>query len=309
MTTDRSSARPWAAAIVGATAAVALTACIPDLPPPALDPAPPSGAEIDRHPPRAEPYDMAGHDQRGTGRAIMLRVPHTPDPQEPTSITLEKARVYVRVGDSGPITVTTRDTEGAVIDSWMAPDPLGSAEDPRGEEARYGVPFSPELFLVEITDVRTGASVAVKLDEVIRNHCEAEPTDNICRDVDLRTDVGLDDYGVRTGVVGESISVPVHVTVTNDGTDWASAAGAMFVFGILDGVEVSTADPAAFPGVVLEPTQRAAYDPTYDVTCRTAGTHRVFIGAEFHDPTREAVDSDPTDNRWNTWFDVTCTDP
>lgn len=288
-----------------AAAAVALTACFPD-PPPVVDPPPPPGTGIDRNPPGAEPYDMAGNDQRGTGRAIMLRVPHTPDPQEPTSVTLEKTRVYVRRGDSGPITVTTRDDQGAVIDTWMAPDPLGSAEDPRGEEARYGVPFSPELRLVEITDVRSGGSVTVKLDEVIRDHCLAEPTDTICRDIDLRAEAGLDDYSVRTGAVGEAIPVAVHVGVTNAGTDWADVQGSMFVFGILDGVEFTTADATTFAPGVLDPGATARFDLAYTVTCRTAGTHRVFVGAEFWDPTREAVDGDPASDRWNTWFDVTC---
>ncbi len=309
MNTDLISRRFRAAALLAAgLATLALTACIPDPPVIGADPPPPSGHDVDRNPPQAEPYDMAGNDLRGTGRAIMMRVPHTPDPQEPTSITLEKTRVYVRRGDSGPITVTTRDFDGAVIDTWMAPDPVGSAEDPRGEEARYGVPYSKQLFTVEISDVRTGAVATVKVDEVIRSHCVAEPTDNICRDIDLRTNVTLDDYSVRTGVVGEPIPVPVHVAVVNDGTDWAEVSGSMFLFGILDGVDVTTADATSFPATVLDPTVRATHELGYVITCRTAGDHRVFIGAEFHDPAREAVDSDATNNRWNTWFDVKCTE-
>ena len=304
-------------AFSAAAAGLLLTACLPDpIPPispvpPAPAPAPgPGGPVIDRNPPSmGDPTDMAGNDLRGTGRAIMLRVRHTPDPQEPHQITLEKERVYVRRGDSGPITVTTSDQNGAVIDSWQAPDPLGSGEEPRLDEARYGVPYSPNLFLVTITDTRTGASTSAKVDDVVRRHCEGEPTDNICRDIDLRTDVTLDDYSVRTAAVGETVTVPVHVVVRNGGSDWADAQGSMFVFGILDGVSFTTADPATFSTGVLDPTMQSRYDVKYDLTCNVAGDHRVFVGAQFFDPAREAVDADPASNRWNTWFDVKCTAP
>ncbi len=305
--------RPIAGLVALLLAGGAMTACIPVDPPigppifpPGDRPGDPLRPEVDPHPPLIEPYDMAGNDLAGTGRAIMLRVEHTPDPQDPRRVTLEEARVYVRRGDIGPIEVTTYAFDGSVIDSWRAPDPLGNAEDPRSLEARYGVPYSVDLAVVEIVDTRTGHGSSTKVDEVVRQHCLFDPTDTICRAIDLQVNVGLDHYAVRSTTVGETIDIPVHVSLTNAGSDWAQVSGSMFVFGLLDGITFTSADPTSFDVGVLDPTVRQTYDLTYQLSCEVAGDYRVFVGAGFADGAREAVDPTP-DNRWNTWFDVECT--
>lgn len=255
-----------------------------------------------------EPYDMAGNDLRGTGRAIMLRVDHVPDPQYPRKISIEKTRVYVREGDVGPIKVTTYDTEREEIDSWYAPHPgEGGQETASGVEARYGVPYSDDLTEVTIVDTRTGEGTRVRLDEVIRDYCTADPTDSICRDIDLQTHVSLDDYGLRTLAVGEALTVPVTFSVVNAGSDWARPSGYTSVYGILDGVTFTTTEPSLIDAGVLDPTQSLTVRIDYTLTCVVDGDHRVFVGAEFNDSAREAVDANPSDNRWNTYFDVKCT--
>jgi hypothetical protein len=277
---------------------------------PVSPPAPADDADtpIDGHPPMFEvPIDMSIGETRGSGRAIMIRLDHTPDPQSPHRVTLEKTRVYVRHGDVGPISVTTYDYDGAVIDTWQAPDPISeSAEAAEGSEGRYGVPYSKTLAVVVIRDERTGASVDVKVDDVIRNHCVGEPTDTICRAIDLSADAGLDHYDPRNGILGEAIAVPVHVSIRNNGTDWADVGGSMEVFGILDGVSFSTADATSFDVGVLNPTEQRRYDLTYTLTCLVEGDHRVFVGARWGDPFREAVDANPSNDHANTYFDVRC---
>lgn len=295
---------------VAVSASLGLTACPGPFPwPPGNgggDGQPP--VVVDPEPPHWEvPLDLSLTDVRGTGRAIMMRVRHTPDPQEPHRMTLEKTRVYVRRGDIGPILVSTFRQDGTEIESWRAPDPLEkNGETARLEEARYGVPFSPELFIVSITDTRTGARMDVKVDEVVRNHCVAEPTDNICRDIDLAASAGLDHYDPRVLKVGESMTVPVTVGVRNLGTDWADVDGSMFQFGILDHTTFTTADPTGFDLGVIDPTDSRSMTLAYTLTCTSEGDDRIFVGAEFWDPAREAVDSNPASNRWNTWFDIHC---
>jgi hypothetical protein len=269
------------------------------------------GIVVDYNPPQMEvPIDIAFTDQRSSGRAIMLRVEHTPDPQEPRRISVEKTRVYVRHGDTGPIKVTTFDRDGAVIETWRAADPLlVSVEAGGNPEARYGISYSDSLFGVEILDERTGASVFVKLDKTIRQFCESEPTDQICRAIDLQGDARIDDYTPRTLAVGESVDIPVHVSVRNAGTDWARVTGSMFFFGILDGLTIRTTDPTSFDVGVLDRTVQKFYDVNYTFGCEAAGDYRVFVGAGWGDGSPEAVDANPTDDRWNTYFDVTCTAP
>ncbi len=309
------------AAVVLAAGLGVLTACQPFPGPfpggdhgtnPAGDPAGDPGHpndEIDRHPPQMEiPIDAAGNDMNGSGRAIMLRVMHTPDPQFPHRMSLEKQRVYVRYSDTGPIQVTTYDFEGKTIDSWFAPDPLTKGETPRNDsdEARYGIPYSVNLARVEIRDVRTGASTEAKVDEVVRQFCESDPTDNICRDIDLTSNVGLDHYDPRVMKVGESMTVPVFVRVHNDGTDWARVGGSMFQFGFNDHTTFSTTDPTTFAIDPLDPGQRTNMTVNYTLTCTSQGDDRIFVGAQFYDGAREAIDSNPANNRWNTWFDIHC---
>src|SRR3954465_12119253 len=95
------------------------------------DAGPASGAAQIRVPdPPAVEYtvDMP-HGNLESNRAIMLRVHHTPDPQAPHWISVERTKVYVRRGDTGPIEVTTRDRDGKVIDHWRAPDPLTRSDE------------------------------------------------------------------------------------------------------------------------------------------------------------------------------------
>ena len=251
------------------------------------------------------PIDMAGNDL-SSGRAIVLRVRHTPDPQEPHRVTLEQTKVYVRRGDTGPIEVTARRGDGTVIDRWRAPDPLAtSAEQARDDEARYGVPYSPDLAVVEITDTRTGATTAAKTDEVVRQFCASAPTDEICRRVDLVSHTSLEVPGPYVLTVGEPFAVPLRVRLENLGPDRAEASAAMFVFGVLDGVDFTTADPASFALAGFEPgvDERTV---TYALTCTQPGDVRVFVGARVVDGAPEAVEATPVDNEFNTWFDVHC---
>ena len=241
-----------------------------------------------------------------SGRAIMVRVRHTPDPQEPHRISVERTKVYVRRGDAGPIEVTTRDRDGKVLDQWRASDPLTrSAESAHDDEARYGIPYSPDLAVVEITDTRTGAATAAKVDEAVRSFCAGSPSDEICRGIDLVSGVTLDSYDPRTLHVGESVDVPVHVHVANKGPDWAHVGGSMSVYGILDNVEFTTADDWVFRLGHLEPGSEDR-TLTYTLRCTSEGDDRVFVGAQFGDGSPEAVEATPADNWWNTWFDVHC---
>jgi hypothetical protein len=279
---------------LAAAAPQPLTGGLPSLPQAA---GPPFAAE--------HQIDMAGNDL-STGRAIVLRVRHTPDPQEPHRVSLEQTKVYVRRGDTGPIEVTARRHDGTVIDRWRAPDPLvTSAEQARDDEARYGVPYSPDLAIVEITDTRTGATTAAKTDEVVRLFCASSPTDEVCRRVDLVAHTSLEVPGPYVLTVGEPLDVPVHVRLENLGPDRADASAGMFVFGILDGVDFTTADPVSFDVAGFEPgvDERTV---TYSLTCTQPGDVRVFVGARAFDGAPEAVEATPADNEFNSWFDVHC---
>jgi len=266
-----------------------------------------TAAQISAPDPPAVEYtvDMP-HGNLESGRAIMLRVRHTPDPQEPHRISLERTKVYVRRGDTGPIEVTTRDRDGKVLDHWRAPDPLTlSDESAHDDEARYGIPYSPDLAVVEITDTRTGSSTSAKVDEAVRSFCAGSLSDDVCRQIDLVSGVTLDSYDPRTLHVGESVDVPVHVRVANTGPDWADVGGSMSVYGILDDVEFTTADDWVFRLGHLEPGSRDM-TLTYTLRCTSEGDNRVFVGARFGDGAAEAVEATPADNWWNTWFDVHC---
>ncbi|GAA4983857.1 hypothetical protein [Kineococcus glutinatus] len=249
--------------------------------------------------------DVPGTDL-ASGRAIVLRVRHTPDPAEPHAVSLERTKVYVRRGDSGPVEVAALRRDGTVIDRWRAPDPLTtSAEQARDDEARYGVPYSPDLAVVTITDTRTGASTDVKTEGVVHAFCAAAPTDELCRRVDLAPHVWLGTPGPFTLRVGERLQVPVHVQLGNDGPDRAEVAGAVSVHGILDGVGFTTTDPTGLALPRFEPGHHW-WTLTYELTCPVPGAGRVFVGATFQDESAEAVETDPADNAHNTWFDVRC---
>ena len=253
--------------------------------------------------------DMAGTDL-SSGRAIVARVRHTPDPQEPDRVSLEQTKVYVRRGDTGPIEVTTRRADGTVIDSWRAPDPLTtSAEQAVNDESRYGVPYSPDLATVMITDTRTGASVEFRTERVVREFCASAPTDEICRGVDLVAHTSLEVAGPHVLLVGESVDVPVHVELENSGPDRAEVSAGMRVWGILDGVDITTADPASFALTHFEPGVLDSRTVTYTVTCTEPGDVRVFIGVMAFDDRAEALEADPADNMFNSWFDVRCDPP
>lgn len=148
-------------------------------------------------------------------RAIMLRVDHTPDPQEAHSVRLVKSRAYVRRGDEGPILVEAFDAEGNVLDAWKAPRPGEGGEALKDHEGRYGIPYTKALRRVRITDRDSLASVDVKLDQAIEGFCSVNPADVACDQIDLTAHVALDSYDPVTLAVGESVQVPVTATFGN----------------------------------------------------------------------------------------------
>ena len=74
-------------------------------------------------------------------RAIVVRLPHRPEPGEPTSIQLVKSRAYVRRGDAGPILVEIVNRAGRSPISCVRRD-RGRGRQ-RSRRARRGATRSP----------------------------------------------------------------------------------------------------------------------------------------------------------------------
>lgn len=240
-------------------------------------------------------------------RAIMIRIDHTPDPQEPHSVRLVKSRAYVRRGDEGPILVETFAGDGQPLDSWKAPRPGEGGEALKDHEGRYGIPYSKALRRVRITDRDTNRSVDVKLDQAIEGFCTVNPGDVACDQVDLTAHVGLASYDPIKLAVGESVDVPVTVTFANLQGETGTVGG--YISPIYVGAIVSfeTADKTTPQWDAVDGAFNEPLVVTYTMTCREAGTDRVFPAASFHalgGP--HVVEANTADNAWNTYFDVIC---
>ena len=240
-------------------------------------------------------------------RAIMLRVDHTPDPQEAHSVRLVKSRAYVRRGDEGPILVEAFDAEGNVLDAWKAPRPGEGGEALKDHEGRYGIPYTKALRRVRITDRDSLASVDVKLDQAIEGFCSVNPADVACDQIDLTADVALDSYDPVTLAVGESVQVPVTATFGNlvGETGRIGANIAPIYVGAILAFETSEETSRQWERV--DGPLNESVVVTYTLTCREAGADRVFPAARVHQlGGPHVVEVNPANNVWNTYFDVNC---
>jgi hypothetical protein len=241
-------------------------------------------------------------------RAIVLRVPHQPDPGAPTSIRLVKSRAYVRQGDVGPILVETYYLNGGLRESWRAPRPGERTRNAApGTEARYAIPYEKSLAAVSITDTERGTSIWVRLDPVIEAFCLSQPDDVACDKVDLTASISLADPRPRNIKTGDSESFTVNSRFTNRQGETNGAVMAVRPFFVSPNLRVETTDETSLSENRIDGSFSRQVSITYTVTCETPGAGRIFPEAVIQATAGPAVvDINPNNNRDNTILDVLC---
>jgi hypothetical protein len=242
-------------------------------------------------------------------RAIVVRLPHRPEPGEPTSIQLVKSRAYVRRGDAGPIFVEIVNRGGSIADSWRAPRPgARSAEVAPGEEGRYAIPYTKDLSGARITDTELGAAVEMRFDRAIENFCLSQPDDVACDKVDLKAMVSPEVNTPQTVATGESVTIAVTATFENAVGETAGAAMSVAPFFVSPNLQVETENETTATEARIDGAFRHTMRVAYKITCAEPGAGRIFPEAVIFPTAGPAVvDIDPANNRWNTILDVLCT--
>jgi len=244
-------------------------------------------------------------------RSIVIRVDHNPEPQPPTAITLVKTRAYVRRADEGPILVEIFDQSRLLIDSWKARRPGSMAsEGAKTTQARYAIPYSKGLALVVITDTDSGDAIDIKLTDAIATFCAANSTDVACDKVDLASDVSLDDYGPRILEIGKSMQIVVTAIFQNLQGETNGATGYISPIYVGPILTFNTGDETILDLGRVDGSFRRVVPISYTLTCVSKGTDRIFPGAQtFATGGAHVVEVDPSNNQWNTYFDVQCVEP
>jgi hypothetical protein len=242
-------------------------------------------------------------------RAIVLRVPHTPDPQRPTSIQLVKSRAYVRRGDNGLILVEIVDRDGKVTDSWRAQRPQPrSGEAAPGTEGRYAIPYTKTLAGVRITDTASNAAIWVRLDGAIETFCQAQPEDVACDKVDLRAEIHPEGPSSETVAVGSSVTMAVRATFSNAFGETSGVSMSVAPFFVSPNLDVQAQGQTEFTEGRIDGSFRRIERITYTVSCKAAGAGRIFPQARIVATGGAAVvDTIPANNQENTILDVLCT--
>lgn len=244
-------------------------------------------------------------------RSIVLRVTHDPEPQQPTSVMLVKSRYNVRRGDLGDVLVETFDHGRNKLDEWNAPHPHDrTGETAPGSEARYVLPYSKDLLSVHITDLRTGAAMEADLYNAIHSFCIGDPGDPACEQVDLAAHisprVGLATQSVP---VGDTVQVELDARFENLQGETSGVAMLIAPFFVSPNLDVMTDNETSFIEGRVDGSFSKEVSVTYSITCREAGLGRIFPQVTiFASGGAAVIESDPSNNQFNTIIDVHCLD-